>query len=1130
VNLDRFFAPYNPPNTNLVEQLRYWAEAQPDQIAFYFLNDGEDDVIRVTFDQLDRQARAIAATLAAEGISGERVLLLYPPGLDFIAGFFGCLYAGATAVPAFPPRRNRNTTRIQSISDDAEAKAALTVSETLDRTLTFLDEAPHLKSLHWIATDQIELSAADDWRTPAIGDDTLAVLQYTSGSTGTPKGVMLAHRNLMHNVKIITYSFEPSREGGGVTWLPTYHDMGLVGGVLNPVFIGRPIAHMSPMSFLTKPIRWLRAITKYRATISGGPNFAYELCNEKITDEECEGLDLRTWDMAFNGAEPIRPETLTKFTERFAPYGFQPEAFYPCYGMAETTLIVTGGRKQDRPVIKTFDAAKIGQHEAIEMSADDPSGRALVGCGKALPEEEVLIVDPETLTQLPERRIGEIWVSTPSMGLGYWSKPLETRETFLAHLADTGAGPYLRTGDLGFLHEGELFVTGRVKDLIIIRGVNYYPQDIEVTVEQASDLLRPSGSAAFAADIEGRERLIVVCEVERTRKKDWSDVIAQIRSAVAAAHELPPDGVVLVRAGSISKTSSGKIQRSACHDAFLVGSLSIVEQWYVWTQTESAEPAVVLRRGPPQAERTVAGGEPNPKVAELVLEHVRAIGKERARNLDLDTNIVTDLGLDSLERMQIANALEETFGGRFPEDVLTQIETCRDVALAIEEYIGAEPLAAPQFFGAKDRSRKKPERVEILPEQYDFAQMPEYVRLKQTIGLLTATGVPNPFFSVHESVTRDTSVIGGREMISFASFNYLGMSGDPEVSRAAKEAIDRFGTSVSASRLVSGEKTIHREFERAIAEFVGAEEAVLFVGGHATNETAIGHLFGPGDLIVHDALAHNSIIQGAILSGARRRPFPHNDWRELDELLAEVRHDYRRVLIAIEGVYSMDGDFPDLPRFIEVKKRHKAFLLVDEAHSLGTMGETGRGICEHYGVDPREGDLWMGTISKALGSCGGYIAACKEVVEYLKYTAPGFVFCTGISPANVAAGLAALRQLQRHPERVAQLKDRSKLFLELAKERGLNTGLSNDSPVVPVIIGNSLTALQLSRKMFERGVSVQPILHPAVDEEAARLRFFITSAHTEEQIRYTAGAVAEELAKLNPALIRMPREDAETAA
>jgi acyl-CoA synthetase (AMP-forming)/AMP-acid ligase II len=342
VNLDRFFAPYNPPNTNLVEQLRYWAEAQPDQIAFYFLNDGEDDVIRVTFDQLDRQARAIAATLAAEGISGERVLLLYPPGLDFIAGFFGCLYAGATAVPAFPPRRNRNTTRIQSISDDAEAKAALTVSETLDRTLTFLDEAPHLKSLHWIATDQIELSAADDWRTPAIGDDTLAVLQYTSGSTGTPKGVMLAHRNLMHNVKIITYSFEPSREGGGVTWLPTYHDMGLVGGVLNPVFIGRPIAHMSPMSFLTKPIRWLRAITKYRATISGGPNFAYELCNEKITDEECEGLDLRTWDMAFNGAEPIRPETLTKFTERFAPYGFQPEAFYPCYGMAETTLIVTG--------------------------------------------------------------------------------------------------------------------------------------------------------------------------------------------------------------------------------------------------------------------------------------------------------------------------------------------------------------------------------------------------------------------------------------------------------------------------------------------------------------------------------------------------------------------------------------------------------------------------------------------------------------------------------------------------------------------------------------------------------------------------------------------------------------------
>ncbi|MEQ8791620.1 MAG: aminotransferase class I/II-fold pyridoxal phosphate-dependent enzyme [Pirellulaceae bacterium] len=1130
MNLDHYFAPFSPPNTNLVEQLRYWAEVRPSDKSFYFLNDGELDELSLTYAELERKSQAIAATLVGEGIGGQRVLLLYPPGLDFICGFFGCLFAGATPVPAYPPRRNRNMNRIQAISIDADAKAALTTADVAVRAESFLDEAPHLKKLRWMATDQLELSAADDWRMPDIDDETLAVLQYTSGSTGTPKGVMLTHGNLIHNVSIITYAFEPSRQGSGVTWLPTYHDMGLVGGVLKPLFYGRPMVHMSPMSFLTKPSRWLRAISNYRATIAGAPNFAYELCNDKVSEEECEGLDLSSWDMAFNGAEPIRPDTLEKFTDKFAPYGFHPEAFYPCYGMAETTLIVTGGKKKNRPIIRTFDAEALGEHRAEPLPQGAAGGRALVGCGQALPGEQVLIVDPETCTELPQRQVGEVWVNSPSMGKGYWSKPEETRSTFQAHLADTGAGPYLRTGDFGFLDDGELFVTGRLKDLIIIRGVNYYPQDIESTVEKASDLLRPSASAAFAADIEGRERLIVACEVERSRKKDWRDVIDGIRRAVSGGHDLPPDGVVLVRAGSMPKTSSGKIQRHACRDGFLVGSLSIVDQWYGWTDEGRPAAPAAVSESPREAAAPASGKEPNPRVAQLVLEHVRNIAKERAKNLDLDSDIITDLGLDSLERLQIANALEETYGGRFPEDVLQQLETCRDIALAIEQYIGVEPLKSQQFFGAKAKDKERPAHVEILPEQYDFAEMPEYVKLKQTMGLLSATGMPNPYFSVHQSVTSNTAMIDGRELISFSSYNYLGMSGDPVVAAAAKEAVDRFGTSVSASRLVSGEKTIHRELERAIAEFVGTDDAIVYVGGHSTNETTIGHLFGPGDLILHDALAHNSIIQGAILSGARRRPFPHNDWQAVDELLAEVRHEYRRVLIVVEGVYSMDGDYPDLPRFLEVKERHKAIMMVDEAHSIGTMGATGRGISEHFGVSARQGDLWMGTLSKSFGSCGGYIAGCKEVVEYLKYTAPGFVYSVGISPSNAAAALAALRLLEKEPQRVAQLTARSKLFLELARQHGLNTGMSKDSPVVPVIIGNSLQALQLSRRLFERGINVQPILYPAVEEEAARLRFFITSTHSEAQIRETVEAVAEEAASINPALAHAPREEAENAA
>jgi 8-amino-7-oxononanoate synthase len=509
----------------------------------------------------------------------------------------------------------------------------------------------------------------------------------------------------------------------------------------------------------------------------------------------------------------------------------------------------------------------------------------------------------------------------------------------------------------------------------------------------------------------------------------------------------------------------------------------------------------------------------DPGVLAIVMNHVRNIAKERAKELSIDSNIVSDLGLDSLERLQIANSLETTFGGRFPESVLSQIETCREVAAAIEKYIGKEPKLPRHVADEPAAASQPPLARQVQEEDYRFAKMPEYRKLKGTMSLLSATGLPNPYFPVHESVTRDTAVVGGRQLVNFCSYNYLGMSGDPTVAQAAKDAIDQFGTSVSASRLVSGEKTVHGELESAIAALVGAEQSIVFVGGHATNESTIGHLFGAGDLILHDALAHNSIIQGSILSGARRRPFAHNDWQELDSILAEVRTQYRRVLVVIEGVYSMDGDYPELPKFIEVKKRHKAMLMIDEAHSIGTMGPTGRGIGEHFGVEPTDVDIWMGTLSKSFGSCGGYIAGCKEVIEYLKYTAPGFVYSVGLPPSNAAAALASIGLLQQEPDRVARLQARSSLFLQLARQRGLNTGLGKETPVVPVIIGNSLHSLQLSHQLLQRGINVQPILYPAVEEKAARLRFFITSCHSEEQIRATVDAVAEELAKIDPAYL-----------
>jgi 8-amino-7-oxononanoate synthase/acyl carrier protein len=1106
-----------PPGSNLVDVLRHWATKTPSEVAFYF-TDGEDWEERITYAQLDRQARAIAAHLQQLGMQGQRALLLFPPGLEFVSAFFGCLYAGATAVPAYPPRRNRNMVRIQAISDDAEARCALTISDVIERTEGLLDETPNLQTLSWVSIDKISDSLADSWKPTKIEPEQLALLQYTSGSTGTPKGVMLAHRSLIENCKLILAGFEPTREGIGCSWLPTYHDMGLVGGVLMEVYIGRPSVLMSPMSFLQKPIRWLKAISKYGVTISGGPNFAYELCVQKVTDEQMSDLDLSHWELAFNGAEPVRPDTIEEFSQKFAKVGFRREAFYPCYGMAETTLIVTGGKKLTPPIMQSFNAKLLDQKQVESMAEHQAGARTLVACGQALPKEEIVIVDPDSQLRLSNDRIGEIWIDSPSVGKGYWRKTEATEQTFRARLAnEPGKGPYLRTGDLGFLYENQLYITGRLKDLIIVRGVNRYPQDIEMTVEKATERVVQSGVAAFAVDLQGRERLIIVAEVERGRNVDWNEVIAAIRRDVTTEHELPPDAVVLVRFGTIPKTSSGKIQRHACREDFIDSKLSIVAQWCGWASVEEAgDTPVRVLDAVKGADNTAPDGsklpEVNAEIAQIVMDHVRAVAKERGKNLTLDSNILTDLGLDSLERLQIANSLEETFGGRFPESVLSEIETVREVALAIVRHIGSVPKVSRKLSSTPGLTPAK----EIPAEYYDFAKMPEYQRLKSTMHMLTMTGVPNPYFSVHERVTNDTTMIGGRELVSFSSYNYLGMSGDPAVAAAAKDAIDRFGTSVSASRLVSGEKTLHRELEKGIAAWLGVEDAIVYVGGHATNETTIGHLFGPGDLIAHDALAHNSIIQGAILSGARRRPFPHNDWKALDELLTEIRNEYRRVLVVVEGVYSMDGDFPDLPKFIEVKQRHKAFLMVDEAHSIGTMGDHGHGIGEHFGINQKDVDLWMGTLSKSFGSCGGYIAGCKEVVEYLKYTAPGFVYSVGLSPSNCAAALASLKVLEREPQRVAKVQANARLFLKLARERGLNTGLGNNTPVVPVVIGNSMHALQLSRALFERGINVQPILYPAVEEEKARLRFFITANHTEDQIRRTVVAVAEELAKIDP--------------
>ncbi|PYS89580.1 MAG: AMP-dependent synthetase [Acidobacteria bacterium] len=561
------------PST-LVELLRWRAVRSPAQRAYTFLSDKGTEVESLTYQELDQRAMAIATALQRRGTSGTPVLLLYPPGLEFIAAFFGCLYAGLLAVPIYPPRHNQSGARLRTIRSETQATLALTTTSILSSKVgTAAGQA--VEHLHLIATDTLGNDQQDAWRDPQVNSDTLAFLQYTSGSTAVPKGVMLSHGNLLYNQRMIKLAFEHTEASIVLGWLPLYHDMGLIGNVLQPLYVGIPCILMSPMAFLLKPYRWLEAITRYQATTSGAPDFAYDLCVHKITPEQRATLDLSSWDLAFNGAEPVRYQTIEHFSNAFASCGFRRESFYPCYGLAEATLLVSGGMKTAAPVV----------HKGCDSWNTEPDANAIaskvVGCGTSKLAQKIVIADPGTFAECPPGVVGEIWVAGPNVSQGYWGRAKETEETFKAYVRDTGEGPFLRTGDLGFLEDGELFVQGRLKDIIIIRGCNHYPQDIEQTVERSHEALKPRCGAAFAIESNGKEKLVIVQEVERDyRNLNVEQVVADIRHAVAETHDLRVHAVVLLRSGSIPRTSSGKIQRAKCKADFLHRNLDVVGSFY----------------------------------------------------------------------------------------------------------------------------------------------------------------------------------------------------------------------------------------------------------------------------------------------------------------------------------------------------------------------------------------------------------------------------------------------------------------------------------------------------------------------------------------------------------------------
>jgi acyl-CoA synthetase (AMP-forming)/AMP-acid ligase II/3-oxoacyl-(acyl-carrier-protein) synthase/acyl carrier protein len=676
-------SPRSPLETRaqtLCELLQLRAREDGERIAYTFLEDGEQEAGSLTYGELDRRARAVAASLQEIAEPGERALLLYPSGLDVLAAIFGALYAGVVAIPVPPPnarRLQRTLPRLQSIVEDAGATMVLTTSEILERVGAELEDVPRMRAITWVATEALPLESGNHWVDPGIVPDTLAYLQYTSGSTSAPKGVMLRHDHVLLQCEMTRRSCGYTPDAVTVGWMPYFHDYGLVEGILQPLYNGTPYVFMPPLAFIKQPVRWLRAIERYGATHSQGPNFAYDQCVRRITEEECADLDLSRWRSAGSGAEPNNPRVMEAFAEKFAPCGFRFGSLTPAYGLAEATQFVSTTPVDSKPAIARLDAAALERKEVVFVDGQNAAGqvRLIAGCGQPVVETALVIVDPETRLRSPDDRIGEIWLASPSVATGYWNRAEETREAFEARLADTDEGPFLRTGDLGFLRDGELYMTGRLKEMIIVRGTNHAPQDIEWSVQAAHPALRPDHGAAFSVDEDGNERLVVAQEVDRQHLAtlDVTAVVTAIRNAVAEEHGIEVHAIALLPWGTMPKTSSGKIRRRGCRSLFLDESLETVARWSV-RDTRS-------QRGAPV---DLAGDE---DLARWLLTRTAAL-------LEIDPDLVdpseplASYGLDSLKAVRLAGELEQHLGRPLPDTLAYEHPSLDEIANFVSGGVG----------------------------------------------------------------------------------------------------------------------------------------------------------------------------------------------------------------------------------------------------------------------------------------------------------------------------------------------------------------------------------------------------------------------------------------------------------
>ncbi len=1173
-------------NDTILARLFHHAQLMPDRTVYTFLRDGAAPET-ITYGELHDRVLCLAHGFRERAEPGDRALLVYPSGLEFIAAFLGCLAAGIIAVPAQLPRRNRPSERLQHIAADADPKLILTSTRVL-RSHGSLDALNSTGQRMVLATEDLSNGHPPDLRWPLPEPEAIAFLQYTSGSTGNPRGVIVTHGNIANNEATIQAEFGHTRDSIGCLWLPLFHDMGLIGGVLQPLFAGFPTVLLAPEAFIQQPVEWLRAIGRYRATTAGAPNFAYDYCVARVSEEQKHALDLSSVKVLFDGAEPVQAETLNRFTRAFAQCGLHPDAVYPCYGLAESTLLVSGGPREEPPRRLWVGADGLETRVVRSVQAGHPGSRCLVSSGRPTSGTRLAIVDPDSRVELPSGRIGEVWVNSESVCQGYWNKPAETRETFQAvlHSGDNGF-PFLRTGDLGFLESGYLFVTGRIKDLIIIHGRNVYPHDVEAAVQRALDFLPPNSCAAFSAAVHGEERLALVIEVTRAMAgrlrqngqdngsraehalAEMRQLVARLQTAVAEEFSVAIHSVAFVRPGAFPRTSSGKVQRRICREQLAAGTLDAIFQWNDGHCAVRGAPDCAVRGSPDPAQgrpkaslkrrrppvgpvggverpapsapscqpetQIVAGdhdGQRRRELRELVLrvltDYFRRHKGVDPGPIDFHTSLLT-LGVDSLGAAAIALEIERATGRTLTPDIIFEYQTVDQLAGYLDRHpgpcavrgspdpaqgrpkaslkrrrppvgpIGEVGRPAPSAPGPAPSAPSAPEETPA-PESHppdraaSFLQsLAERNRAVETLKKQNQYFFETPISRFNAS----TCEVDGREMLMFSSFSYLGLVGHPEVNQAAIDAIQRFGGGAHGARLIAGTTVLHQELEARIARFMEADAALVFGTGYVTNLGVIQALVGKQDYVVGDAWNHASIADGCAFSAAEFAAYAHNDMDHLERCLKGSRG--RHTLVVVDAVYSMEGDIAPLPDIVRLCRQYDALLMVDEAHSLGVLGTTGRGVQEHFGLPPDAIDVKMGTLSKGLASQGGFVAGREEIITFLKYNARGFVFSTAPPAPGMAAAMKALEILQREPERVETLRRNAARLLEGLHALGLKT-TRTQTPIIPVLCETMEKTLAMTAFCRENGLFVVPVFYPVVPMNSPRIRLNVTAAHSEAEI------------------------------